>query len=56
MIQLSQEQRQELSAPEPSAIAEEDVLATADLVDQVMAEDDAQDSSLQSYQSIPGNA
>ena len=74
MIQLSQEQRRELTAPEPIAIdpetkqtyvlvraevyaklrplLEEDVLATADLVDRVMAEDDARDPYLQTYQNI----
>jgi hypothetical protein len=74
MIELTDEQRRELSGPEPAAIdprtGEEyvlvrravyerfrslledgDVLATGELVDRVMAADDANDPHLESYQS-----
>jgi len=72
MIELTEQQRQELSSPEPVAIdpktkeiyilvrrniyermrhlLDEDVLATGELVDRVMAEDDANDPYLESYQ------
>ncbi len=75
MIELTEQQRQELSAPEPIAIdpqtkeeyvlvrrgvyermramvKDDTVLATGELVDQVMAEDDANDPTLASYQSV----
>ncbi len=74
MIELTQEQRQELSAPEPTAIdpetKEEYVLVRKEvyariralleddfdprdaypLVDRIMGEDDANDPTLESYQ------
>jgi hypothetical protein len=75
MFELTEQQRQELSAPEPIAIdprtreeyvlirrgvyermramiADDVVLATGELVDRVMAEDDANDPTLASYQSV----
>jgi hypothetical protein len=74
MIELSDEQRQELTQPEPVAIdpqtrqeyvlvhkkvyerlrvlLDDAVLATGELVDRLMAEDDANDPSLESYQSV----
>lgn len=75
MIELTQEQRQELNAPEPTAIdpetKEEYVLVRKEvyarlralleddfdprdaypLVDRIMGEDDANDPTLESYQS-----
>lgn len=71
MIELTEEQGQELSAPDPVAIdpltkqeyvlvrreyyerlkrLDESVLTTGDLVDDIMAEDDANDPLLESYQ------
>ncbi len=75
MIELTEQQRQELSSSEPIAIdlqtreeyvlvrrgvyermralAEDDVvLATGDLVDRIMAEDDANAPARASYQSV----
>jgi hypothetical protein len=75
MIELTQEQRRELTGPEPIAIDpttraeyvlvpravyerlrglldDDTVLATGDLLDRVMAKDDAHDPYLESYQSI----
>jgi hypothetical protein len=74
MIELTHEQQQELTQPEPIAInprtqeqyvlvrrpvyerirafLDDAVLATGELVDRIMAEDDANDATLASYQSI----
>ena len=75
MIELTEQQRQELSSSEPvvvdpetreeyvlvrraayerlRALAEDGtVLATGELVDRIMAEDDANDPTLASYQSF----
>ena len=38
----------------PSAVLDETVLATAELVDRVMAEDDANDPNLAEYQRLYG--
>jgi hypothetical protein len=74
MIELTDQQRQELSGPEPVAVdpatreeyvlirrsvydrlralADDSLLATGEMVDRLMAEDDANDPSLASYQGI----
>lgn len=75
MIELTEEQRQELSASEPvlidpqtreeyvlvrraayerlrALVEGETVLATGEMVDRIMAEDDANDPTLESYQNI----
>ncbi len=79
MIELTEQQRQELSASEAlvidpqtreeyvlvrravyerlCALVEDDtVLATGELVDRIMAEDDVDDPTLESYQSITRKA
>ena len=50
MIELTDEQRQQLSDPEPLAIDEYDPEKGAGFINEVMAEDDAADPLLERYQ------